>query len=230
MNQAKKLPDKSEFDPNKHLHWSAGRIVLTIFICSAVSIILVFGFLASQQYQKSEAPGVAVSSKTPAPDTRHYANNYWGIAFDYPGGWSQPIGSYQDGEYYFSSEPINFIGELESGGGLIALKTYNNWQSLPYNEWLKSQRGSFLPAGELSSPVSTTINGTTAYRYTLTLTKPQNNTTLWDVLIISRSTATKYVYILETDQTATREKYLPIFDSLLSSITFTKVESNPEGR
>jgi hypothetical protein len=230
MEKPKKAAAKIEFDPNKHLLWSTKKIIFVATLCVVISVLLVFGFLISAQYRKEQLPDEPKKeSTTPQSNTKHYANNYWGIEFDYPSGWTQPIGSYADGEYYFASQPINFINELESGEALIALKTFNNWNSLSLGEWMKSQQWTFIPAGELSAPAAMSVNGMPAQRYTLNLKSPQNNTSLWNIVIISRSTATKYVFILETDQNSTQEKFLPIFDSLLSSVTYRKVESNPSG-
>lgn len=228
QNLKKSKPKQElEFDPNKHLIWSTKKIVLVVVLSVSFSIMLVFGFLASAQYRSEQIPDEAKKEdKGPSSPTKHYTNNYWGIELEYPTSWTQPIGSYADGEYYFASEPINFIGELENGEAIIALKTFNNWSSLPLNEWLKSQQWSFIPNGELSSPKSTTINGMPAQRYTLKLKTPQNNTSLWDMIIISRTTATKYVFILEVDNEGTQKKFEPDYEALLSSITYRKVESS----
>lgn len=230
MKRTSKSKVNPDFDPNKHLYWSKRRIITSVIACTFISIVLVFGFLISQQYRKIELTQTQSEPKSAAPNTRHYANAYWGIEFDYPGTWFQPIGSYQDGEYYFASQPMSFINELEPGEGLIALKTYNNWASLPYSDWLKANKYLFIPAGQLSNPTSTTIKGLPAERYTVSLKNSQNNTSLRDMLIISRNTSTKYVFILETDQASSHDKYLTIFESIISSINFTKVESNPNGK
>jgi hypothetical protein len=226
-----KKPNVTAFDPNLSLYWSRRRLVITIMVCVALSLFAVFTFLVIAQYRKIEdATETSGPEKIAAPEFKHYANQYWGVEFDYPGKWTQPIGSYQDGEYYFSSEPINFINELEAGEAIIALKTYNNWKGLSFGDWFGENRYLFLPSGELSAPRAETVAGVPAHRYTLRLSKPQNNTAVWDILLVSRNQATKYFFALEADNDENLKKYQPVFDTLLTSLTFTKVGNNPNGQ
>ncbi|HEX3095960.1 MAG TPA: hypothetical protein VHQ20_02460, partial [Patescibacteria group bacterium] len=215
LSPKKVVNKKIDFDPNQHLAWTTKKIVLIVVLCFGFSLMLVFGFLTSAQFRKDQIKDDSKKESTgPTSNTKHYTNNYWGIELDYPSDWSQPIGSYADGEYYYASQPINFINELEPGEAIIALKTFNNWNSLSDSEWLKSQQWSFLPPGELSSPTATTVTGMPAQHYTLKLKTPQNNSSFWNIVIISRSTATKYVFILETDTEETNKKFQANFDAV----------------
>lgn len=215
-----------QFDPNRHLYWSTTRIIAVVVTCSLFSLVLVFGFLLVAQYHKpsieepkDDQPAVKLNSNN------RYTNQNWGISFNYPDGWSKVIGSFEDGEYYFSSEPINFINEIGPEDGILALKTYNNWNNLPYEAWLKDQQDRFWPKGQLTKPQSQTIANATAQRFQLRLNQPVNNTNIWDIVVISRTQATKYVFIMQSNNEQTEQKFLPFLESTLSSIEFSKVNS-----
>src|SRR4029078_8006389 len=113
------LPDIGDIG----IHWSKTKIVLTFFTCLLLSTAGIFGFLLYQEYGRKpllNQPETAVKNSV---YFKNYSNDYWGFKFQYPATWSQVIGSYQEGDYYFASQPINFISELESGQMLLEVQT-----------------------------------------------------------------------------------------------------------
>lgn len=227
MNKTKtKNTSDLNFDPNRHLHWSKQRILLTIMLCVLLSLVLVFGFLLMQQYRQPSIDETKDGHNLKkSGSSQQYKNQNWGIGFNYPNDWYKAIGSFQDGEYYFSSEPINFVNEIGPDEGILALKTYNNWNSLSYNDWLKDQQSRFWPKGQLTKAQNVTVAGVQAQRFQLQLSQPANNTTLWDIVVISRTSATKYVFIMESGNIKAQQKFLPVLEAALSSVEFSAVSA-----
>lgn len=212
---------KSFVDPGHLLSWTKKRVGLAIGTSMAFGILSVAGFFLIQEYSKMPATDAFTRTEKQAPpDFIEYRNEYWGIAFKYPGTWTKIVGSFEDGSYYFASQPIHFINELEPGQALVILKTYNNWENLPFETWFIKQRDTYFPRGKLTVEPAAVAN-TQAKHIQLEFAFPINNIGFWDGYVLSKDEATKYILILGTDNEQTAAKYETQFSQITNSIKLT---------
>lgn len=210
-----------EFDDG--LNFSKKQIIKTFYISLLVAVVGISAFLIYQEYKKPKALGDdSMFARPTDPDSRDYANDYWGFRFSYPGSWLPVVGSFEDGEYYFASEPINFISELESGQAMVEIKTYIDWKHLSFSDWLKDMQANYLPQGLISGQSLTQIKNLPAISYSIALKKPLNNTAYWQVLAISKTDNVKYLFILETANQADAKNYAAGYKKILDSVEFYK--------
>ena len=203
--------------PDIGIRWSKAKILTTFFICLLISVFGIVGFLLYQEYSRQ---AVSDQPQTPAavlPDYKNYSNDYWGFKFQYPAGWSQVIGSYQEGDYYFASQPINFISELEPGQALLEVLTYNNFKNLSFDDWLKDRQQNYFPQGSLEKVPAGFKNYLSA-EYILKPLRPGENPPYWDIRVISQDGKKIYLLILQTDNGQTNQKFQNTFDNIINNL------------
>src|SRR5205085_9143782 len=117
-----------------------------------------------------------------------YTNDYWCFRFECPSFWFPLVAAYEDGDYFFASEPIKFIKELSPDQALLEIKTYNNLKRLSFADWLANQEENYFPYGaKITSKNSLLWQGFSGVRYTVVLSKPQHDTAFWDMVVISKN-------------------------------------------
>jgi hypothetical protein len=225
---AKKIIETKKIDPGFDPHllftWSRKRIVITVAVCVLLSVAGVAGFLLAQEYRKPANADQVIANKPAPPDWTDYANDYWGFQFKYPGSWSAARGSFADGEYYFSSQPINFISELNAGEALVIVKAYNNWQHLSFEAWLQQQQDTYFPRGDITlKPAS--VDKLPAKKITLKFRWPKDNVGYWEGYVVSRSDATKYLFLLATDSPQTADRFRNQFTQMINSLSLLPVKA-----
>ncbi len=212
--------ENGELDPNAIPPNSPKSFIWLLVISICIGLFGITGYLLFQEYQAPSANDAFTVPTHPAPpDYKAYSNDFWGIRFEYPGSWTPVIGSFDDGLYYFASQPINFISELDAGQALVVLKTYNNWKKEPFSDWLADQEQNYFPAGDVQKTAAN-FQGLPAEHYYIQLKVAQNNTQYWDMWVISRTTASIYELILETDNQKTHQEYEQPFNNILDSVQF----------
>ena len=193
------------------------RLLIFSFIFAAMAIIV---FLLYLEFRKPAVTDSFNIQSRPVPaDYKDYNNDFWGIRFKYPGTWSPAIGSFDDGLYYFASEPINFINEISGDGAIVALKTYNNYKKMPFNDWALYQEQNYFPAGQVEK-TEAKFQDLPAIHYHITLKNPSHNIGSWDMWMVSRTPASKYELILETPNQKVHQDFLNSFENILDSVSF----------
>ena len=213
------LPKPEEFDDG--LNFSRKLILKILLISIVVGALGLAGYLLYGEFKKPKVNGDDSMFDRPLPpDTKDYSNDYWGFRFQYPGTWSPVIGSFEDGEYYFANSPINFIKELELGQVLVEVRTFSNWKGLEFKDWLKDQQTNYLPQGQIEKQTMLEFKQYDAISYKIQLTRPEHNTSYWDVLAVSKNKNVKYLFILETADRDSHDRYEPYFEKIKNTIEF----------
>jgi hypothetical protein len=222
MKLKTKLPQKnSHEDFNDGLNFSRKLIFRVFYISTVIAVLGICVFLLYKEYNKSQINGFDIElHKTITPDSKDYANDYWGFKFKYPGTWWPVVAAFIDGDYYFVTDQVNFLAELDDSQAILEVKTYNNWKSLSFEDWLKDQQTNYFPQGKISDQTNLRINDKPAIRYTIALNKPINKTQYWDVLVLSKNNNIKYFFILETSSKGKHDQYLPEFEKIIKSIAY----------
>jgi hypothetical protein len=207
--------------PDIGIRWSKTKIAITFFVCLTIAVLGVFGFLLYQEYGKQPLKQQPQATGKNLPDQKNYTNDYWGFGFVYPASWSQVIGSYQEGDYYFASEPINFISELEPGQALLEVQTYNNYKNLAFDDWLKDREENYFPRGILEKKSGQFKNYLFA-EYSLKPARPGPNPGLWDIKAVSKDGRKIYLFIFQTDSRQIEQKFQNVFNNLMDSLSIYK--------
>ena len=211
--------------PDIGIRWSHKKIITTFFICLFVSSAGVFGFLFYQEYSKQAIAGPFSTPEKNSAQTKTYTNDYWGFRFTYPATWWQVIGSYQEGDYFFASEPINFISELEPGEAVLEVQTYDNYKNMAFADWLKDREQNYFPLGTLQR-LQTTLQGHLYAEYLLKPSRPGSNPPFWDIRVISIDNKKIYILFLETDGPDTNKKFQETYNSITNQFDIYKGYGN----
>lgn len=192
-----------------------------LFMNLLMVLAAVFGYAIWKDHNKPAVEGFSFKTKTSPPDYKDYNNQYWGIALRYPGTWARPLGSYDNDNFYFASEAISFIQELSPDEALVDVKGYNNYNRLPFEDWLTNQENNYFPRGTIIVKEPADLQGAPAKHYIIQPASPDHNRGYLDMLIVSRSEDTIYEFILATSDIKTHDKFLPQYENILGSIRFT---------
>jgi hypothetical protein len=206
--------------PDVGVRWSKKKLAATFAVILLLSAAGVSFFLLRQEYGKNAVSGVLLPPRLISKSDKAYTNDYWGFRFNYPGDWWQATGSFDEGDYYFSSENINFAGELSAGEALLEVQPYHNLKQLGWADWLADREQNYFPNGTVIKSEDLTVNGAPAKRYLIQLKKNQNNVGVWDMVIVSKDTLRKCIFILKTSDTAADERYQAAYQAILDSLTF----------
>lgn len=208
----------SDLHPDIGIKWSR-RLAIKIFIFSLLTAVLViFGFLLYQEYLKPGVGEVALFNKQLTPGARAYTNDYWGFSFNYLGYWSQVIGSYEDGEYYFSSEPINFIQEQDADQALMEVRTFNSLKPTTFDQWFADEVENYFPRANISKQADFPVENGPAHRYYFSLNKPTATVGFWDMIVVSKADQKFYMFILETKDKKTHDDFQTDFETMVQSV------------
>ncbi len=197
------------------------RLIITLsIICLIIAAAATLGFLYYYEMHRAAVGGTDLPDKKAARDEQLYHNDFWGFRFKYPGSWWSVIGSFEEGDYFFASERINFIKELEDDQAIIEVKTYNNLQRVSFDAWLKDQEENYFPRGNLQNDGDRTINGFQARQYRLTASRPINNMPYWTMIIVSNQDKRFYQFILETKTAKAQEDFMDVFKATVDTLEF----------
>jgi hypothetical protein len=218
-------PNDSEPEqvPEIGLKWSKKSLLITLAVTMLLAVLCVFGYLIYQEYRQA---GIADPSSTQqAPDIydKLYSNDSWGFKFSYPQSWWPVIGTFDEGDYFFASEQINFTDQLDQGQAQLEVKCYKDWKNMPNQAWLTFMQTNYLPYGKILQNRMYSLNGYAVQRQLIQLNTPQNpNTGYWDMAVVSPGNSTHYLFIFQTDGPATHDKFDADFESILNSLKFYK--------
>ncbi len=191
---------------------------LLLFLCVLLGVGGYFGFLFYQEYKKHEVTGEEITTRPAPPDFKNYNNDYWGIRFSYPGVWWRVTGNVNDAEFYFSSEPIQFLNELSNGEAVVGLKPYNNFQHLTDTEWFRYAEKQYMPYGKVLRSDAVHFQHREARRYIIESPKAQDGLRYIELWTISASPQTKYQFLFLTKDEAGKEAHAQDFMTILGSV------------
>jgi hypothetical protein len=220
MNMEKNnLPDHGEI-PDIGIRWSKKRVVFTFLLIVIIAGLGVLGVFMHQERQQKETEGLKLPPRLLSKNQKIYTNDYWGFSFTYPGDWWPIIGSVEEGDYFFSSENINFISELSEGQALLEVMPFHNLKKLTFTDWLTDREQNYFPAGTVISSNAIPFTDREAKEYVIELKKPTPAIGAWDMVIISQDTTRKYIFILKAKDLETLKRYNGLYRQLLESIKF----------
>jgi len=210
--------------PDVGINWSRRLVVRFGVISLCLAVIAIFGYLAYQEYIKpalSGAPGLP--RKTLQSQSKLYTNDYWGFKFQYPSFWYPLVGAFEDGNYFFASEPINFISEHSANQAILQIKTYNNIKNLSLNDWLVDQKQNYFPFGaQVLNEQPYSLGQLAGRRYDITLKKPDSlGISHWDMIVLAQNNRF-YEFILETSNSANHDAFKDVFEFMVGGSSFYK--------
>lgn len=223
MKKIKKPKGKAqaaEFDGS--LNFSRKMIFRVLYISALAACLGIGGFLFYQEFNKAKINDDPAQASAPGPDKKTYSNDYWGFSFQYPSKWSPLISAFEDGDYFFASEPIDFLVEHSPDQALMEVKTYNNLKNLPFGEWLNDQRQNYIPPATVVKQQTLTVGGLPATRLWLSFPKPQKDIGFWDFVVVAKDNKKIYEFILKTSDNKNSESFKAAFEDILNSIKFYK--------
>ena len=200
--------------------WSKKLILWLLFSSLFVAAAALAGFLYYQELHRPAVDDSPVSGKHLQRQQKLYTNDYWGFSFSYPSFWYPVTGSFEEGDYFFSSEPINFTQELSSDQALLEIVTFSNYRNLSFTDWLSDREKNYFPLGTILDKQALQINGYPAMRYAIKLQKPQNLIGYWDMVIISKQDKKMYEFILEAATQDVAVKFQNVFGTMVDSVKF----------
>ncbi len=187
----------------------------------AAAALATLSFFIYQEYIRPEASGPA--AEPAAQDSqaeKTYNNDYYGFKLAYPGNWRPIIGSFKDGEYYFSPDKINFAGELEPGQLLLLIKTYQNWKGIPFADWVRELESDYFPAGQILSKDAAMLLGRTAFEYRIRPMRAPDAQKYWHMWLIPKDNSTMLWMIFLTDSEKTDAGFAVQEENLLQGLEF----------
>lgn len=213
--------DQDELPPELTQGWSKKKSIFFFIACLLIAILGVFGFLFYKEYKKTEVAGLNLPARLTSPPVKIYTNDYWGIKFSYPGDWWPVIGSFEEGNYYFSSENINFLQEQSNNEAIIKLETYHNIQFPDFKQWLADREENYFPRDKILDEHEITINGHAGKEYVYNPNKPQWDNALYiDKVVLPRDNRNIYIFFLITKNQAVHDNFKPLYDKILNSAEF----------
>lgn len=220
MNQ--KLPPESRSENQEQeipgIKFSK-KLSVRLFLYSFILAFgLIFGYLFYREYIKTGMQEPAFQATKLQSQDRLYTNNYWGFKFRYPSFWYPVVGSYEEGDYFFASEPINFISELENDQALMEVKTFRNLKGLSFDDWVDWQEENYFPLHSSGGKNQLTVGNLPARRILMVLKKPEHGTSYWDVVIVGGGNQRVYQFVLETRDQETLKKFQAIFETMVNSL------------
>lgn len=194
-------------------------VIRWLVLCFALGFFGVVGFLLWQEYARKDAASLEIEQKAPPPSFKYFSNDYWGFKLYYPGAWSRVTGAVKDSEFYFASEPIDFLTELSSTEALLGVKAYNNFEHLSWTDWVVSQEKLHMP-GQVVKRENTTFFKLPAVRYQLVPHRSEKLFGYYDMITVSKSDMTKLQIMLITSSKEKHADFIDDFNKILESITF----------
>ncbi len=225
MTKKKTLKNPASFEDHPFvvgLNWSKKLIIKTFIICLILAFSSIFGYLLYNELKKPQVDEYKLPEKKQISGYKNYSNDYWGFKFQYPNSWWPVTGSFEDGEYFFASEPISFAKELGQGQAMLEIKTYNNYKGLSFADWLADIQNNYLAQGVIEQQNLSEFKSQPAIAYNITLKQSTSNTTFWKIVAISKTQNVKYLFILESDSRETSQKFENDFKNILDSLEFFK--------
>lgn len=215
------LPKPEEFDAG--LNFSRKLVVKIIYISVLTACLGITGFLLYKEATKIKIQGEEVGPiKIPLPDTKYYANDYWGFKFSYPGKWWPVIGSFEDGEYFFSSENINFISELSPTEVLLEVKTFQQNKNPNFEEWIKNRETNYFMPKSIIKKTSIFLKDYPAVRYSIQNTNKNSPAGVSELVVISNKINRIYFFNLKAENSDSLKTFLPNLENILQSLEFYK--------
>lgn len=212
-------PEPEEFDGG--LNFSKKLIFRIFYISIIVAALGIGSFLFYQEFKKPKISGNGFNfSRSEGPETKDYSNDYWGFKFQYPGSWWPVIGSFEDGDYFFSSQNISFVQDLEEQEALLEVTTFHNLKNLSFEDWLKDREENYFLRGKTLKKTALTIAGYPAMEYQMLLNRPEPNRAFYDIVVISEDTLKKYIFTLETANQTVHDRFYPVFQAMLAKVKF----------
>jgi hypothetical protein len=218
-----KKTKKSKTEPaefNGGLNFSRKLILKALYISVIVASLGIGGFLFYQEFSKSNINDDPAPTLAQGPNTKTYSNDYWGFTFQYPSKWSAVVSSFEDGDYVFASEPIDFVVEHSPDQALLEVKTYNNLKNLSFDDWLSDQRQNYIPPAATVKQQKFNVGGQPATRLWLSFPKPQKDIGFWDFVVTAKNNQKIYEFILKTAGSQTHAKFTNAFESIIQSVKF----------
>ena len=194
-------------------------MILTI-VSLLIAFLAIFGFLYYKEFQKKSVADFSLPGKPLPPDEHLYTNDYWGFQLHYPGSWYPVIGSYEEGNYYFSSEKINFLKEMDPDQAVIHAIPLHNLKNTDFSTWLTEQESDYFPYGKVKKIDSFPLAGFRTARYSMQPQKVPANMAYWDMIIVARDNKRIYEFVLKTSDAATHDRYVEVFESVVKTVRF----------
>lgn len=197
-------------------------IFWVLVVCIVFGSISVVSFFVWQELNHKATAEIQLDKKTPPPDYKYFSNDYWGFKFYYPGTWFRVTGDVKDSEFYFASEPIEFLNELSSSESLFGVRTFNNFEHLDWQGWLDAQERLYLPYGKIVKKEDVKLLGLPAEHYIMVPVKPVGNINYYEIYTVSVTDMTKLQLILMTANEDKNKDFQTVYQQILSSFTFYK--------
>lgn len=207
--------------PDISVKLSRKSLIKIFLVCFAIAALVISGFLYYMEMRRAEIGSENITTaKQQKASEKNYKNDYWGFTFNYPGYWWPVIGSFEEGDYFFSSEAINFISEQEPDQALLEVKTYNNLKSPTFEDWLIEQETNYFPRWKLISKNIDSFKIWQKARYFVILNKPINNNSYMDMVIISKNGKKMYEFMLLTRDEKIHDLFKGTFDGIIDTVDF----------
>lgn len=220
VRQTARLTKTKQPIPEIGVSWTPGLLLGCAIISLALTAVVIGGYFFYRESRRSSASLFSLPVPKIQNQARLYTNDYWGFRFTYPSSWWPVTGSFTEGDYYFSSQPINFASELSNNQALLEVKSYNNLQNLNFQDWLSNQEQNYFPYGVVLNKQPMRVGQYQAERYLIQLKKPQNSTGFWDMVIISKDDKKMYYFTLQTSTKTVHDQFVDVFNNILQQINF----------
>lgn len=221
-NNINKNPDRN----TKTAHWAIpvqsfqlkkalkiGFLFFILTILGSVSVLFIF------EWKQKTTVEAEQTSNTHAPQTKKYTNSYWGFSLQFPKTWSQPTGSYADGQYFFASEPISFVNELSENEALISILCFNNWKNLEFDEWVAEQKQNIWPKTGIAQEEKVEFKNSPALRFAVNAEKEINQQhQIW--MAFKKDEKTFFIFKLASNSEKNLNAYKKYFENLLQSFEY----------
>lgn len=197
-------------------------IIWVFIICVILGASGVVSFFIWKEINHKADAEIKIDQKTPPPDFKYFSNDYWGFKFYYPGTWFRVRGDVKDSEFYFASEPIEFLNELSSSEALFGVRTFNNFDHSDLQGWFDTQERLYLPFGKIVKKEDTKLLGLPARHYIMVPAKPIGTISYYEIYTVSVTDMSKLQLILMTSSEEKNQDFQKTYQQILSSFTFYK--------
>jgi len=210
-----------ELPPELAARWSKKQLLAVFTVCLLVAALAIFGFLLYKEYNKGEVAGLSLPPRLISLPVKLYNNDYWGVKFSYPGDWSPVIGSFDEGNYYFSSQNINFLEEQADNEAIVKLETYHNISFSTFRQWLAGREQNYFPRAKIVDEHDITINGYDGKEYVYIPDRPEWPQAAYiDRVVLARDQKNIAIFYLITKNSQSHDNFQPIFSQILNSVQF----------